>query len=256
MADSTSATWQSDELVLARMWERQYDPTTIQIINDLPIAPNWRCLDVAAGAGSMAYWLADQVADGSVLAVDMDTTHLDADRAANLTVRQADATTVDLAPGSFDLVLARGAFSSLSDPAELFRRAVTWLAPGGWLVAEDFYFLPGDDAPTSVGRAVVGAYTRAFEMRGANVYWARRLPALMAQAGLTSVDTLVRALGPGVSAEESELIGTRLKLQGHTLVDLGLVTAEQITEFVDQLADPVGWDVTTLQFSVWGRKTS
>lgn len=256
MSDRAPATERSDDLLLARMWERQYDPTTIDIVTNLPIGPTWRCLDIAAGAGSMAYWLADRASGGSVLAVDMDTRFLDEGRAANLTVRQADITMTEFDPATFDLVLARGVFSSLRAPGDLLTRAVGWLAPGGWLVAEDFYFLPSEDSPTEAGRAVVGGYTRAFEMRGADVRWARRLPALAAQAGLRSVDTRVRSLGPGLSAQESELIRTRLELQGQALVDLGLVSGADIAEFIRTLELPEARDVTTLQFSVWGQRAS
>lgn len=256
MSENTAVTTQPDELTLARKWESQYDPLTTRIITDLAVPPTARCLDVAAGAGSMSYWLAEHVRDGSVLAVDLDTRYLDATRAANLTVRQLDVSGAEFDPGSFDLILARGAFSSQSRPDELLDRATRWLAPGGWLVAEDFYFLPGEDSPTPAGRAVVGAYTKAFEMRGANVRWARRLPARLAQLGLTRVDMHVRCLGPGLSVGESELIRMRLELQGHQLVDNGLVSAEQIAEFIEGLNHPEARDVTTLQFSVWGQRAA
>src|SRR5262249_20305982 len=41
------------------------------------VRPGWRCLEVGAGRGSMAVWLAEQVgANGHVVATDIDVTYL------------------------------------------------------------------------------------------------------------------------------------------------------------------------------------
>jgi SAM-dependent methyltransferase len=255
MTESVTVTEKPDELTLTRFWESRYQPLTTRIIEGLPVRPGWRCLDLAGGAGSLAYWLAERVPQGTVLAVDGDIRFLDATRAPNLVVRQMDIAGADFTPGSFELVVARGALSGLANPGEVLTRAVRWLAPGGWLLVEDFYFLPSEDAPTAAGRAVVDAYTRGFQSRGADVRWARRLPALMARAGLTSLGVHVTPLGPGQSDGENALIRMRLELQGHLLVEAGMVSAEEIAEFIEQLSDPLARDVTTLQFSVWGQRT-
>jgi SAM-dependent methyltransferase len=202
----------------------------------------------------MAYWLAERVPEGSVLAVDVDTDLLDASRSPRLTVRQADVEQEDFAPGSFDLILARGVLSVLRSPDELLERAVRWLAPGGRLVVEDFYFLPAEDAATPVGRAVVEAYLKAFRLHGADMRFARRLPARLAQLGLSGVDLHLRPLGPGQGEYENELMRRRLELQGQPLVDNGWVSAEQLAEFITGLDRPEFRDVTTLLFSVWGQR--
>ncbi|HEY2699020.1 MAG TPA: class I SAM-dependent methyltransferase [Pseudonocardiaceae bacterium] len=240
--------------LLAKRWEQNYHPMTTGIIENLPIRSDWRCLDVGAGAGAMAYWLAEKAHRGSVLAVDIDTRHLDAGQADNLTVRQMDVSTEDFAPGSFDLVLARAVCSLVPDPDHLLARAARWVAPGGWLVAEDFYFLPGEDAPTPAARAVIASYLNGFAQAGADVRWARGLPANLAKAGLTSVGLHVTALGPGQSDQENELMRMRMGLQGQALADSGLVSSQQITEFVDSLDRPEARDVATLEFSAWGQR--
>ena len=41
------------------------------------VQPGWRCLEVGAGRGSMAVWLAEQVGEsGEVVATDIDVTYL------------------------------------------------------------------------------------------------------------------------------------------------------------------------------------
>jgi SAM-dependent methyltransferase len=242
------------EAAIAALWERNYDPRTTAIISALPVEPTWRCLDLGAGAGSMSAWLAERIPRGTVLALDVDTRMLDASRTPNLTVRRADAADVEFAPGSFDLILARALFQYLPDPEAALRRAIDWLAPGGWLVAEDFYFLPSEDAPTPAGQALVAAYIKGLNASGADMRWARRLPSTMAGAGLVSVGAEVTPLGPGQHADDNELMRLRMTLHGHELVEAGLVTAAHLADFIAGIDDPTARDITTLQFSVWGRK--
>jgi SAM-dependent methyltransferase len=252
---TTQASQELDgELIISQLWERNYDPYTRQIIENLPIEPTWRCADLGAGAGSMAYWLAERAERGSVLAVDIDTDRLARDRAANLTVRQLDLATARLPDKQFDLILARAVLSNLPDPDEALAHAISRLAPGGWIVIEDFYFLPPEDSATEVNRAVTTAYVSAFKLHGVDARWIRRVPARLAQAGLEGVTTRVRPLGPGQGADENELMRARLQFQGQPLVDAGLVSAELVAEFVENLDRPESQDVATLQFSIWGRR--
>lgn len=244
----------SVEAALDALWETIYDPQSRAIVEDLGIARDWRILELGAGAGSMAYWFAERADRGSVLAVDTDISKLDAGRAPGLTVRRLDVTEADFEPGSFDLIFARAFFEHLADPEEVLRRAVEWLAPGGHLVVEDFYFLPSEHCATEVGRSLVGAYLKGWEAAGADMHWGRRLPATLARAGLSSVDLRVTPLGPGQHAVDNELMRLRMKLQGAGLVENGLVSAEDLAAFVANLDDPSARDVTTLLFSASGRR--
>ncbi|MFI1415150.1 class I SAM-dependent methyltransferase [Streptomyces sp. NPDC020707] len=237
-----------------RLFERKYDAVSTAVVDRLDPAPTWRCLDLGAGAGSMSYWLAERVGEGTVLALDTDTGYLEPDRADNLSVLQADLTTAEFPDGTFDLIFARAVLEHVREPEKVLGRITRWLAPGGWLVAEDFYYLPADHAPTPVGRALVGAYVRRMEAQGADMRWARGLPAALGRAGLTDVESRVTPAGPGQSPADDELIGTRLRQEGHTLVESGLVTAEQLTDFLDALGTPRGQDMTTLLVSAWGRR--
>ncbi|MTD54539.1 class I SAM-dependent methyltransferase [Amycolatopsis pithecellobii] len=237
-----------------RLFERKYDPQTRDIIERLPLTPAARCLELGAGAGSMARWLAARTPEGGVLAVDVDTRHLEDSAAPNLTVQQADITQTQFPPDTYDLVLARAVLEHLAEPDDLLAKAKRWLAPGGWLIVEDFYYLPASDAPTAVGRVLVEAYVRRMLAQGADLRWARRMPAALARAGLESVEMRIMPAGPGQSAADTELIGTRMRQEGHTLVDSGLVTADQLAEFLDLLGRPEGRDMTTLAVSAWGRR--
>src|SRR5262245_11804479 len=56
--------------------EQIFDPASRRR-RDL-VQPGWRCLEVGAGRGSMAAWLADRVGEsGQVVATDVDVTYLE-----------------------------------------------------------------------------------------------------------------------------------------------------------------------------------
>ncbi|MFF6782505.1 methyltransferase domain-containing protein [Streptomyces sp. NPDC012510] len=237
-----------------RLFERKYDPVTTAVVEGLPLERTWRCLEIGAGGGSMARRLAQRADRGTVLALDLDPSHIDTAGHANLEARQADVQKEDFAPGSFDLVLARAVFEHLEEPAHLLERAVGWLAPGGWMVVEDFYYLPPEDATTHVSRTLVAGYLQRLRAQGADLWWGRRLPATLARVGLRSVGSRVTPAGPGQSAADDDLIALRMRQEGHVLVDNGVVTAEELAEFVGSLGDPRARDMTTMLVSAWGQR--
>ncbi|WP_409060535.1 class I SAM-dependent methyltransferase [Streptomyces sp. SYP-A7185] len=237
-----------------RLFEEKYDPSSVEVLDGLPFDPAWRCLELGAGAGSMSLWLARRAHRGSVLAVDTDTTHLDAGHTAGLTVRRADIEELDFAPGSFDLIFTRATLEHLRDPDAALARARTWLAPGGWLVVGDFYYMPADEAPTAVGRALLRGYVGHMKSIGADMSWARGLPAALARTGLTSIGTHLTPAGPGQSPVDDELIGLRMRQEGQNLVDKGVVTAAELAAFMDTLGTPAGRDLTALLVTAWGRR--
>ena len=68
--------------------EEEQDPYTTARIEALGIADDWHCLEIGAGKGSMAYWLADRCPRGRVVATDLDTSLL---RTAGLPPRSVNS---------------------------------------------------------------------------------------------------------------------------------------------------------------------
>jgi 2-polyprenyl-3-methyl-5-hydroxy-6-metoxy-1,4-benzoquinol methylase len=117
--------------------EQRLDPLTIGRLNRLDIAPGSRCLEVGAGRGSIARWLATRVgADGQVVAADVDCRHL-AGLPDTIEVRTLDIRTDTPEPEAFDLVHCRALLMHLPDPLDALRRMVAALRPGGVLLAEE-----------------------------------------------------------------------------------------------------------------------
>ncbi|HEY7415001.1 MAG TPA: hypothetical protein VH593_07400, partial [Ktedonobacteraceae bacterium] len=85
------------ERVRLHLLAQLLDPVTIRRLERLEIKHGWHCLEVGAGAGSIARWLAKQVgSQGHVVATDIDTRFLDNTDEPSLEIRHHDILIDDL----------------------------------------------------------------------------------------------------------------------------------------------------------------
>jgi 2-polyprenyl-3-methyl-5-hydroxy-6-metoxy-1,4-benzoquinol methylase len=118
-----------------------FDPTAHRRLN--LVQPGWRCLEVAAGRGSIARHLSDRVGpSGTIVATDIDIRALSDLNLANGKVIRHNILEDSLdalgGAGSFDLIHARFLLQHLFDHQDrAIARMVELLKPGGWLVIED-----------------------------------------------------------------------------------------------------------------------
>lgn len=127
-----------DALRRLRSIEAVWDEGTRQLLLQIGVRQGWRCLEVGAGAGSIARWLADVVGPtGEVVATDIDTNFLVAGRHRNLWVLEHDIVSDDLPAGGFDVVHARMVLQHLPQRERALRSMLGALTPGGWLLLED-----------------------------------------------------------------------------------------------------------------------
>ena len=123
--------WAMERVRLAGL-EAALDPGTRQHLMRLGAGPGKRCLEVGGGGGSVACWLAGQVAPGgTVVATDLDIGFLTSKAAGHpgLEVLRHDITAEEL-PAGFDLVHARWLVEWLPDKRLALRRMVSALRPG------------------------------------------------------------------------------------------------------------------------------
>ena len=82
-------------------------------------------------------------------AIDLQTDFLMGLSLPNLVVLRHDVRTDDLPEGSFDFIHLRAVLMHVDNRMAILRRVVSWLAPGGWLLAEepDFGMWQGDYDP-------------------------------------------------------------------------------------------------------------
>jgi len=124
-----------------------FDRVREAVLAEAAPAPGLRAVDLGAGTGFLALALAPGIED--VLAVDVSPMMVEAlekeaaDRGlGNVRCRVADLASVDLPPGSLDLVVSNYALHHLRDPDKraLVGRAVQWLRPGGRIIIADMMF--------------------------------------------------------------------------------------------------------------------
>jgi SAM-dependent methyltransferase len=225
------------------------------------IQPGWRCLEIAAGRGSMAAWMAEQVGTaGQVVATDIDTGYLEKLDLPNLEVREHDILEDrldELGPGSFDLVCSRLAlFHLVGRQEQAVRQMVNCLRSGGWLIDEDADW--GTCAPVDPRHPRYDGYRRVWRDgdwwtdRGYDKAFGQKLPALFERCGLQDIrheaaTEVVRGGSPWARwwIPTLEVIN---ELGGATESD-----RRGVEVMTDALADPTVWVMRELLHSCWGR---
>src|SRR5438093_4258585 len=131
--------WEKERERLASL-ESLYDPGTVRRLESVGVGPGWKCLEVGAGAGSIAQWLCERVgAKGKVVATDIDTRFLEVLHEPSLDVRRHNIVTDELPEEEFDLIHGRLLIQHLPDREQILKRLIVALKPGGWLVLEDAF---------------------------------------------------------------------------------------------------------------------
>jgi len=224
--------------------ERYLDPISAGRLAPPVVRDGYHCWEVGAGAGSVAHMLSRSVGwDGLVVATDLDTGQLM--RHDGLEVCTHDVRhEAPPAGGPFDVIHARLVLLHLPERRQVLRTLASALAPGGWLVVEEFDCTLGPRVLTAPDVAAEKLFTEvmegildALERRGADLGWAREVHGEMASSGLVDIDTIVHAESwPGGSSGARLFEINCVQLQP-ALLDAGL-DAVQVTLFRHLMHDP------------------
>src|SRR5215831_15233185 len=117
----------------------QHNDATFRYMEKCGIALGWNCLEIGAGDGSVARWMAARVGPaGFVLATDIYPRFVLHKGPANMEVRVHDIVTAGLPEGVYDLIHARLVLVWLPARLTVLDKLVKALRPGGWLLIEDY----------------------------------------------------------------------------------------------------------------------
>ena len=156
---------------------------------------------------------------GSVLGTDLNLDWIDAGMPRQVELRRHDVTSDEIPRSSDDLIHARLGLLHLPDRDEVIERLVAALAPGGWLVLDEFdqIFPPCPEPATDEQRTfnrVRSAFSELLERRGANTTtYPRTLPWRLQRAGLAETGAEGRLVfgtgaGPGAAVQRANLLQT------------------------------------------------
>ena len=240
--------------------EQNWDEITQRRIQALGIEPGWRCLEVAAGRGSIARWLRDRVGSGGhVVAADLNPRFLQGQdfEAIELDIRKPGI----LPAASFDLVHTRALLMHLLEPLDALQNMAAAVRSGGWLLIEepDMMGLRAIDASTPSGglfdRVWSGICKSVAESRVMDPRFGPKLPGLVETLGFKDtqgevVSQLVYDETPETKAmygQTGQILGPQAVASGHLLQeDLDEFKRTFGTEPVPRMASPF--------WGVWARR--
>lgn len=247
------------ELERLRMLESVFDEKSRRwLASSGPLAGR-RCLEVGAGAGSIAEWLGSEVgATGSVMAVDTNARFIRR-LEPKIAVLEGELRAAALPARSFDLVHARYVLIHNADSSAVLDAMVQALKPGGVLVLEepDFSAAAALTGPASLKRSfesVQRALAATFAERGMNYAFGAMLPDLVQRRipALVSVE-YDSAVDNGASNLAKMMSLSTLALQ-HQYVATGLATKEDITGYAEFAATSSCWAAYYATVRVLARK--
>ncbi len=237
------------------------DPASIEWLTRLGISKGWRCLDVGAGGGSVARWMAERVgANGTVVAVDLDTRFLRALDPPNVEIRELDILEDEIEVNHYDLVHTRFLLMHLSSPERALAKMFSAVKPGGWMLIEDgdYTTVAAVDQNHALSRVfnVTNRKELDFDAASLNVdpFFGRKLPALMKQLGLRDFDhegkIWVREGGGDIGKYWETLLRS---LRDEYLRGAGISEAD-FEKQIQAFNDPSFMFTDMAVFAAWGRK--
>jgi SAM-dependent methyltransferase len=258
-----SNAWPEERQRLAAL-EEIYDPATIRHLEAIGVAEGWHCLELGGGGGSIARWMSRQVGpSGRVLVTDLDPRFL-GDVGPNVEVRVHDIRTEEL-DEEFDLIHARALLEHLPERAEVLKKIVAALRPGGWLLLEDadftgWFCLPAArifasprSERSSWKRFLLGLRAH-MTSGGFDGEFARELPSHLVDAGLVDVDA--EGFSRLLPAATSRAAFNRLSCMqlGQPMLEEGLTTKADLGRVVGLSERPGSAIMGLPMVSAWGRR--
>ena len=234
------------------------DPMTTSRLAQIGVTDGWHCLEVGAGGGSVASWLAQRVApSGRVLATDIKPGHIPA--RAGLEVVQHDIVRDPLPEAAFDLICARLVLRNLPERRAVLDRLIRVLRPGGWLQLDEFDITYGpallmpDPQARHLYETFMAAKTRLFDTAGADGAWGQHAAQAMHDAGLVDIDPVPHLeLWHAGSAGVRLLINNTFHLRDQ-FIKAGM-TDQQLADVRALLADPTFRAASCAIYSVQGKR--
>ncbi len=245
-----------------QLLQQMLDPLTIQRFERLGVQKGWRCLEVGAGGGSVARWLAKQVgSQGKVVATDIETRLLDKTHEPNLEMRRHDILVDGLEQEYYDLAHTRAVLMHLSDPVQAVKKMAAAVRPGGWLFLEEFDWISfgavdtGSPAAQTFNQKMETLAKTLQAVHVMDLYFGRHLRGLLEQLGFVDIDTEgITGISRG-GDPLTQLQQMNLQLAGPPLIAAGVLSEEDVALLRQLFADPSFYYVDGTFFGVWGRRS-
>ena len=248
----TKAPTEHDRLTLL---QEVFDPITARLLDEVGVSSGWDCLEVGAGAGSVARMLADRAGADHVTATDLSVDFLAPLADTGIRVLRHDVSADD-APGEFDLIHARKVLEHVTDREKALRRMASWLKPGGWLLIESATAVPELSSDPAVGRSLRALADVLSASVGTDPLWARTLPVPLERAGLVDCHAEGHAVAVRGGSPMGRWMAATHRMIEETAVASGAVTDAEFAVAYAAYENPSFVDYTWLSVSAYGRRAS
>lgn len=232
-----------------------FDPATERLLDRLGVEPGWQCLEVGAGAGSVARMLADRAGPANVTATDMSTAFLEPLESTGIRVLYHDVT-ADEQPGEFDLIHSRFVMEHLTARDAALRRMASWLKPGGVLVVECGTPVPELCSDPAVRTALTALGILMSASVGTDPEWARRLPLPLEEAGLVDCVAEAHVVPARGGSPMARWLAATHRLVEEPAVEHGAVSAEDLAAAYAAYTNPRYVDYNWLTVAALGRRAT
>jgi SAM-dependent methyltransferase len=238
---------------------QMFDDISIQHLIACGVTTGWACLEVGAGGGSIANWLANRVGgSGYVLATDIDPCFLESVRLANVEVQRHDVVVDVLPQRAFDLVHSRLVLHHLPQREKALQNMISALKPGGWILIEDHDSASMPPDPTAgAGEMLLKTQLAAWKVLddgGVSRGYGRQLFGRLRAYGLTECGASARAfVWEGGSAGIAILRANFQQLR-EAMISRNYITEQEFEQDVVRLDDPDFMVPSGILWSTWGRR--
>jgi SAM-dependent methyltransferase len=233
-----------------------FDAGSARLITKMGLAVGWHVLEVGAGGGSLARWLAEQVGpSGRVMATDVDLQFV-GEQPDNVILRQHDIAVDPLPAQHFDLVHARAVLQHVPAREQALANMVRATKPGGWVVIEDVDWLVFDSQELPEPFATLQSTVRSSttDHNGYDGYWGRRMLGALRQAGLVDVESKGKVVTMHGGTPSAEWYVLALERARPAIIESGLLAADVVDAALAQAREPDFAVLGPLAISAWGRR--
>ncbi|ESA37977.1 methyltransferase [Leptolyngbya sp. Heron Island J] len=254
---------EKDSLELSRrkLVEGIQDDISIDRFHRIGIRNGWKCLEVGAGAGSIAYWLSEQVgATGHVTATDINLRFLHSDEYSNLETRKHNIESDALEENAFDFIHCRNVLMHLENSLNALNKLAIALKPHGYIVLEepDFSTFPAEGQPQNSLASVrqVFRYMEAVvSSKRMNLYLGRNLPQALDNLGFEDIviDERYTIEHGGSKAASIHCRGWSILMKSGTASAL---PEEVYASAIEHMNDPGFSFKNAANVGVWARKSA
>jgi SAM-dependent methyltransferase len=236
------------------LMSRMLDPQMFFRLEQIGVAPGWRCLEVGAGNGSVSHWLATKVGpDGRVVASDIDTRFLDRLSLPNLEARRIDVTCDPLGEG-YDLVCGRAVLHHIPERMDVLARLAEAVGPGGCILLEEPDFHPVLASDSAAMRDFWQGFLAWAADRGIDYFVGRRLAPWLADLGFHEIAAHGETILFNGGSLPARYLTLTMKELERSLFGSGQIGRADWSEAMTLLETPAFWTWQNSYVTTTGRK--